>query len=76
MFASTATATSDPIVCRCLQVRASTISDCVAIYGLDTVQDIKGQCGAGGGCNACHRRIRDFIAAHRRETEVEVCEVR
>ncbi len=56
---------SDPIVCRCLQVRQSQVTDCVSLYGLESVPEIRTQCGAGGGCNACHRRIRDLIAAHR-----------
>lgn len=56
---------ADPIVCHCLQVRASRVADCVELYGLDTVPEIKAHCGAGGGCTACHRRIRDLIAAHR-----------
>lgn len=61
----TATAlASDRVVCHCLQVRESQVSDCIETLGLETVPDIKSHCGAGGGCTACHRRIRDLIKAH------------
>lgn len=55
----------DKLVCRCLQVRESQLQDCATIYGMTTLQEVRQHCGAGGGCNACHRKIRDFLAAHR-----------
>jgi bacterioferritin-associated ferredoxin len=64
---------SDRIVCHCLQVRESQMQECVAALGLETVSQIKAHCGAGGGCTACHRRIREIIAAHRREQLSVVC---
>ncbi|MEZ6064292.1 MAG: (2Fe-2S)-binding protein [Planctomycetaceae bacterium] len=68
-MAATVVETVDPLVCRCLQVRQSTVSDCVQLYGAESLQDVRSQCGAGGGCNSCHRKIRDFIAAHRARAE-------
>jgi bacterioferritin-associated ferredoxin len=56
---------ADPLVCRCLQVRQSQVSDCVSLYGCETLLEVRSQCGAGGGCNSCHRRIRDLIAEHK-----------
>lgn len=55
----------DRLVCRCLQVRESQIVNCVQLHGLETVPEIKSHCGAGGGCTACHRRIRDLISESR-----------
>ncbi len=62
MAQSAVTTVADPLVCRCLQVRQSQIEDCVNVMGAQSVQDVREMCGAGGGCNCCHRRIRDFIA--------------
>lgn len=56
-------AATDQVICRCLQVRESQVVDCIDLYGLTSVPEIKGHCGAGGGCNACHRRIRQLIQA-------------
>lgn len=54
----------DRIICHCLQVRESTIADTVAIYGADTVKDVVRTCGAGGGCNCCHAKIKQLIQLH------------
>jgi bacterioferritin-associated ferredoxin len=69
MLESPPTTARDPIVCHCLQVRESQVRDCVAVFGFETVQEVKGHCGAGGGCTSCHRKIRDFLS-QRRRTEV------
>lgn len=75
MLVTTAQTDTDRIVCHCLQVRQSQVRDCVAILGLETVPDIKAHCGAGGGCTACHRRIRDAIAQYRAEQQlIPACE--
>jgi bacterioferritin-associated ferredoxin len=54
----------DKMVCHCLQVRESTIADTVSIYGAVTVKEVVRTCGAGGGCNSCHAKIRGLIEAH------------
>ena len=54
----------DRIICHCLQVRESTIADTVAIYGAETVKDVVRTCGAGGGCNCCHAKIKQLIELH------------
>ena len=73
MSVSPLTVESDRIVCHCLQVRESQMRECVTTLGLETVSQVKAHCGAGGGCTACHRRIREIIAAHRREQLTLVC---
>jgi NAD(P)H-nitrite reductase large subunit len=52
---------SETIVCRCLQVSQSTVSDAIAICGLASVKEICRETGAGGGCTACHARLRDML---------------
>ena len=56
---------TDRVVCHCLQVRESQVVDCVDVMGMESVPEIKSHCGAGGGCTACHRRIRDLIHSRR-----------
>jgi NAD(P)H-nitrite reductase large subunit len=70
-MSATVSTTADPVICHGLQVRASQMSDCVSVYGMETVADVKAHCGAGGGCTACHRRIRDLIAAQRNAARSE-----
>jgi NAD(P)H-nitrite reductase large subunit len=53
----------DPVVCYCLRVSESQVVDCIAVTGCETVRDVMQQIGAGGGCTACHCRIRDLLAA-------------
>jgi NAD(P)H-nitrite reductase large subunit len=52
----------DNLLCRCLQVRRSTVIDCIAVTGAETVREIAQHTGAGSGCNACHCRIRELLA--------------
>ncbi len=55
---------TDRMICHCLQVKESQVADSVAIYGAETVKDVVRTCGAGGGCNSCHAKIRQLIEAH------------
>jgi bacterioferritin-associated ferredoxin len=54
----------DKTICHCLQVKESTVADTVAIYGACTVKEVIRSCGAGGGCNSCHVKIRRLIELH------------
>lgn len=53
----------DRILCHCLQVKESTVADSVAIHGAGCVKEVIRACGAGGGCNACHAKIKSLIQA-------------
>jgi NAD(P)H-nitrite reductase large subunit len=70
----------DPVVCRCLRVRESEIANAISLCGASTVRDVKELTGAGGGCNCCHRKIKDLISGCgscplRRAMQVEKTEV-
>lgn len=52
---------ADPILCRCFQVRQSTIQDCVTLLGAKNFTDVRTTCGAGQGCMACRRRIQAIL---------------
>lgn len=54
---------ADRMLCHCLQVKQSTVADSVAIYGAESVKDVIRTCGAGGGCNSCHAKIKQMIAS-------------
>ena len=51
----------DKVICHCLQIRESTLVDAVDSRQMMTVNDIVRETGAGGGCTACHRRLRRFL---------------
>lgn len=57
---------ADPILCRCLQVTRSQVVDCIAVSGAETVLEVRGLCGAGAGCLACHCRIKELLATRTR----------
>ena len=52
---------ADPIVCRCLNVTRSMVVDSVAISGHSNLKDLCRATGAGGGCTACHVRLRALL---------------
>ena len=53
---------ADPVICRCLQVRESTIVRAVENGGARSLCQIACATGAGGGCTACHRKLRQYFA--------------
>ncbi|MSR60487.1 MAG: (2Fe-2S)-binding protein [Planctomycetaceae bacterium] len=59
---------SETIVCHCLQVSESTLADAIAVCGLASVREVCRETGAGGGCTACHARLREMLR-HTRQTE-------
>lgn len=52
---------AESIVCRCLEISESTVADAIAVCGLSTVREICRETGAGGGCTACHARLKDLL---------------
>lgn len=61
----------ETIVCHCLQVSESTLTDAIAICGIGTVKELCRETGAGGGCTACHARLREMLRKCR--DSVSVC---
>lgn len=53
---------TDEIVCHCLQVSRSEVVTAADVTGASSVRDIMKCTGAGKGCTACHRRIRNLLA--------------
>jgi len=50
-------------LCHCLQVTEEAVVEAVKRFGLQTVLEVRRHTGAGEGCTACHRRIRDVVEA-------------
>ncbi|WP_145363199.1 (2Fe-2S)-binding protein [Stratiformator vulcanicus] len=49
-------------LCHCLKVREDEVRTAVH-SGCRSVQEVTMLCGAGGGCTACHRKIRRVLPA-------------
>ncbi|MBM79771.1 MAG: hypothetical protein CMJ78_04170 [Planctomycetaceae bacterium] len=60
---SQASTSTDRVICHCLGVTKSQIEDAARFGGCDTVREIKNCTTAGGGCTACHGRIKKILAA-------------
>ncbi|OAI41199.1 hypothetical protein AYO40_03575 [Planctomycetaceae bacterium SCGC AG-212-D15] len=61
------------IVCRCLQVTEETVIQAISRLALTTVSEVRDYTGAGGGCNCCHTRIRNYLAEHGYAAETAEC---
>ncbi|MBI3866431.1 MAG: (2Fe-2S)-binding protein [Planctomycetia bacterium] len=48
-------------ICHCLDISEGTVADAIAICGLTTLKEICRETGAGGGCTACHARLRELL---------------
>jgi bacterioferritin-associated ferredoxin len=59
------TAEADPVICRCLQVRESAVVAAVATEGCRSLCQLACSTGAGSGCTACHRKLRQYFAERR-----------
>lgn len=55
------------IVCRCLRITEAQICEVADLGQVVNVREITRQTGAGAGCTACHKRIRELLAARSRE---------
>lgn|GEM_PF-1276646 len=65
---------ADPTLCHCLQVAKSTVVKAVQEHGARSLCEIANLTGAGGGCTACHRRIRQVLNQTRIHSTVEAAE--
>ena len=65
-FANSGPPSARPI-CHCLRVDETEIRDVIEDSELQTVRQVTAACGAGGGCTACHRHIKRFLAEAARE---------
>lgn len=52
----------DTVVCRCLGVTVAEIKTAASLIEKPTAGCVMSLTGAGGGCTACHRRIRGLMA--------------
>lgn len=53
------------VVCHCMNVTEDTILEALAMFDIDTVQDLRHYTGAGDGCTCCHRQLRQMIEKHK-----------
>jgi NifU-like protein len=60
-------------LCHCLRVYADEVRQAIDEGELTSVKQVTQACGAGGGCTACHRHIKRFLAeaAHARVDEAQ-----
>lgn len=49
-------------VCHCLRVKEEDLARAVVRFGLTTLDEVRAHTGAGDGCTACHRRVRQYLA--------------
>jgi NifU-like protein len=62
---------NESIVCHCLEISESTVADAIAVCGLSSVREICRETGAGGGCTACHARLKALL--HKTNQTTPVC---
>ncbi len=52
------------VVCHCLQVTEEVLQAALRTFELRTVKEVRQHTGAGDGCTACHRAIRQLLEHH------------
>jgi bacterioferritin-associated ferredoxin len=62
----------DRVVCRCLGVSESEIRCAVMEGTACCLRSVIRVTGAGGGCNCCHRAIRDMLAREQAQLQAEL----
>jgi NAD(P)H-nitrite reductase large subunit len=62
-------ASTDEIVCHCMQIRRSEITTAAETQDGPTVRCIMKATDAGTGCTACHSRIRRLLAEYAEKTK-------
>jgi bacterioferritin-associated ferredoxin len=55
---------SDRVVCRCLQVTEMELIEVLTTQEVQDLKDVRRHTGAGSGCMACHRLIREYLEQH------------
>ncbi len=61
----------DEIICKCFQVKESTIRSCIAQGNITAIEDVTSTCEAGGNCQTCHILIQLFIDQHQQKIALE-----
>lgn len=57
----TANGAETDVVCHCLGVTAMEVQAAIDTCAIQNVKEIGHCTGAGQGCNACHRRLRQML---------------
>jgi len=52
---------SERLVCHCLQVTEAELLSVLTARQLRTLQEVRLHTGAGDGCTACHRVLRQYL---------------
>jgi len=63
----TGSVATDKIVCHCLRVYESTLAEAISTSDAENVRDLRKLTGAGGGCMACHGKLRRLIQETRQQ---------
>jgi bacterioferritin-associated ferredoxin len=62
---------SGRVVCHCLQITEDVIRAAARTFELRTIKDVRQHTGAGDGCTACHRRLRQLLESVRQEERLQ-----
>ena len=62
-------------VCHCLQVSEERLIEALATCPIRTLSDIRQHTGAGDGCTACHRRLKELLETQN-YSSVPICSAR
>lgn len=67
---------AQPFVCHCLRITEAEIRETADALSAPTVRCVMKETGAGSGCTACHRRIRDLLADQCPPSSSPTCVIR
>lgn len=64
------------LICRCLRVSEADIRRALEDLGVGSLRELCAKTGAGGGCCACRRNLKELLAARAADVEPNVRRVR
>lgn len=70
------TARCSLVVCHCLQVSEDQLLEALANCEIRTLGDLRRHTGAGDGCTACHRRLKDYLESQNYASSSPICSAR
>ncbi len=60
------------VVCRCLGVTSAELESALDLHNAGSVEELRDQTGAGSGCTACHRILKQVLASRSEQFEKSV----
>lgn len=70
------TVCDERVVCRCLGITEADVLEALTTQEIRSLRDLRQQTGAGDGCTACHRLLKQYLERASYSSASPICSVR